>query len=566
MHSYKLNPFGTFVESHLMPGATLYAIFHRLTGELVEPHPVIRDLLQALKAGTPVSLNSAQVARMGDIAQQIVSLLDKELLVQPGHDPLASFVDHLVTRPLQNPALTYKAETGEVRLVSISMSERIYSPEPGKLPEVIEEQLPALATRVFLAADGTKTLREIYGTFGRDSQSLLGDQEFRDTIEFLTRPERQLIKLAPGREVLTLPFHPANLVPRNFYHASKWPGYDNADAISDFHLKGISDPAWEFDVIEPTVNHALRFPNEILGGLDYGSRFCDAVLEAGNLAARTHIEMLEVGGGTGSFARSFIERARTMSLSIAYRIVDLSPALADSQRRLLRDIKPEVTYTAQDATRLDLPGQKFDLIVANEVVADFPVALVERSNNGETPGFDGAGALDLKRYELSVESAPQRFYVNAGVFRFLERAWRHLNPGGSLILTEYGSETHYPAESFHLNHSEFTIHFGHVRECARRLGFEWRLQSLGDFLGINEDVRVLNGREEHLYCLNHVLTKRGVTLPFALVSASDFKRDFGDLAASLRLEPVQFLPLNNGFHYGPNLRDFLTLILRKPIE
>jgi hypothetical protein len=89
---------------------------------------------------------------------------------------------------------------------------------------------------------------------------------------------------------------------------------------------------------------------------------------------------------------------------------------------------------------------------------------------------------------------------------------------------------------------------------------------LGDFLGINEDVRVLNGREEHLHCLNHVLTKRGVTLPFALVSAGDFKRDFGDLAASLRLEPVQFLPLNNGFHYGPNLRDFLTLILRKPIE
>lgn len=564
MHNYQLNPFGTFVESRLMPGATQYAIFHRLTGELVEPHPVIRDLLQALRSGTPVSLSSAQVARMGDTARQIGALFERELLIQSGHDPLASFVDHFVTRPLQNPAFTYQTETGEVRLVSISMSERAYSPERGKLPEVIEEQLPALATRVFLAADGTKTLKEIYGTLGRDNESPLDDQEFRDTIEFLTQPERQLIKFAPNREVSTQPFHPVNLVPRNFYHASKWPGYDDAEAISDFHLKGIEDPAWEFDVIEPTVNHALRFPTEILGGLDYGSRFCDAVLEAGNLAARTHVDILEVGGGTGSFARSFIERALGRKLSIFYRIVDLSPALADSQRRLLRDLKPEVAHTSQDATQLDLPGQKFDLIIANEVIADFPVAVVDRSIDGDTQGFSGAGASDLKKYELSVDSAPQRFYVNAGVFRFLERAWCHLNPGGSLILSEYGSETHYPAESFHLNHSEFTIHFGHVRECAHRLGFECRLQSLGDFLRVNEGMPVLNGREEHLHCLNHVFQKFGVTLPFALWSETDFQRNYGELADRLRLHPIPWLPLTVGFHYGPNIRDFLVLILKKP--
>ena len=568
MRSYHLSPFATFVESHLLPAGPQYAVFHRLTGQMLEPEPAVRAFLQAAQMGSQLSLTPEQFASLGQSGHQIARLIELELLIPIGHDPLASFVDYCVGRPLQNPAITFQNEQGEVLVVSTSMAERVYSPERGQLPEVLEKRLPELATALLLAADGTKTLAQIHESLQRNSRPLLADQEFRDAIDFLSTPERQLIKFAPTPEGLANPFYPANLVPRNFYHASRWTERGTAKSIADFHVEGIEDAVWEFDVIEPTVNHGLRFPSSLLSGLDYGTRFCDALLEHNVFSGSKHgdkVEILEVGGGTGSFARSFIPRAQEKLGPISYHIMDLSPALTENQRRLLSDVEPPIGFINQDATEFDLPGCKFDLIVSNEVIADFPVAAVERRASGNSPAqFNGDGAQYVKKYSLPVNDAPDYFYVNAGVFSFLERAWHHLNPGGALVLSEYGSTSRYPVESFHLNHPEFTIHFGHVSECARRIGFECQLHSLMDFLGIDERRTVLSGREEHILCLNHVFEKLGTTLPFALFSEENFKLRYAELAARLKVSPIRFLPLLSHFHYGPNLDDFLVLGLSKP--
>ena len=566
--SYILSPFVTFIESHLHPDPSRYAVFHRLTGQLVELWPTVRSLLQAAKLGSTLSLKVEDLSQLGEEGRQIRRLIDEEFFIPNDHDVLSSLVDHYVVRPMQNPAVTYRSESGEVLLVSIKMAERIFSPESQRLPPVVEEKMSPLANELFLAADGTRTLRQIYATFQRENEPLLEDQEFRLAIEFLTAPERQLVKFTPTVEHSLDPFQPANIVPRNFYHASRWTQHDAGRSIADFHIQGIDDAIWEFDMVEPTVNHALRFPTELLGGVDYGSCFCDAVLKWGVLPARSSdaaLEILEVGGGTGSFARSFIARAHANFGELSYQVMDLSPALAENQRRILGDVRPAVGYIAQDATQFELPGQKFDLIIANEVIADFPVATVERRSTEKDAGqFAGEGAVYLKKYGLSMADAPERFYVNAGVFRFLERVWMHLAPGGALIVSEYGSQSRYPTEAFHLNHSEFSIHFGHVTECARKIGFHCRLETLKDFLGIDDRTLVLNGREEHIRCLNHVFEKYGMILPFALFSERDFKARFSDLPARIHLDPVRFLPLSSKFHYGPNIDDFLVLIMNKP--
>jgi len=429
--------------------------------------------------------------------------------------------------------------------------------------------MPPLATDLLLAADGTRSLREIHATLRTKSGSLLEDDEFRATVDFLSTSERQLIKLTQNKELLMEPFQPPNLVPRNFYHLSRWPATGAAaKSIGEFHVEGIEDAVWEFDVIEPTVNHALRFPSQVLGGLDYGSRFCDAALERGLLSTANngdHLTILEVGGGTGSFAWSFIGRAEARVPSLSYQIMDLSPALAESQRQMLSKVGIPVSFITQNATEFDLPGQSFDLIIANEVIADFSVARVERHWNGDRlSAFGGDGAGYLSKYELSLEGAPDDFYLNAGVFRFLERAWRHLTPGGTLILSEYGSQTHYPVESFHLNHPEFTIHFGHVTECARQIGYNSRLETLIGFLGIDVQQRVLNGREEHIRCLRDVFKKYGVDLPFALYSEADFNASYGELITRAQINPIRFLPLSSRYYYGANVDDFFVLILTKP--
>ena len=568
MISFKLSQFVTFIESHLVADASQYAVFHRLTGQIVEPSPTVRAVLRASKLGSPLSLEIEQLAKLGNDGLQIRRLIEERFLIPDGDDPLATFVDYLVVRPLQNPDITYRDHSGNIILARLSMAERIYSPARGQLPPVIEERMPPLATDLLLAADGTMTLRQIHATIGTKSGSPLEDDEFRTTLEFLTTSDRQLIKLASNKDILMDPFQPPNLVPRDFYHLSRWPATGAAaKSIHEFHVEGIEDGVWEFDVIEPTINHALRFPSQVLAGLDYGSRFCDEAFERDLLKSPNNgdLKILEVGGGTGSFACSFIPRAQSRVPSLSYQIMDLSPALAESQRQMLSTVGIPVSFTAQDATDFDLPDQTFDLIIANEVIADFPVARVQRrGNGGNLSDFAGDGAVYLSKYELLLENAPDDFYVNAGVFRFLERAWRHLTPGGTLILSEYGSQTHYPVESFHLNHPEFTIHFGHVTECARQIGYNSRLETLIGFLGIDVQQRVLNGREEHIRCLRDVFKKYGVDLPFALYSEADFNAGYGELITRAHINPIRFLPLSSRYYYGANVDDFFVLILTKP--
>jgi hypothetical protein len=85
-----------------------------------------------------------------------------------------------------------------------------------------------------------------------------------------------------------------------------------------------------------------------------------------------------------------------------------------------------------------------------------------------------------------------------------------------------------------------------------------------EFLGIDDDVLVLNGREEHLLCLNHVLRNYGDALPYAIIAKSEFEKRCARVVEQTGLCGYSFSPLSMGFHYGPSVRDFLVLILNKP--
>ena len=531
MPTYRINPYISFIENRLFPGVIQRAVFHRLTGQIIE-----HDFTISLTAD----------------AVQLRQLVQSGFLITQDYDPLSPLLDWYVARPIQNPALVYRSKTGERVLVRTSMKQTVYSPKLDELPQVVEEELAPLVAEIWLMADGTRTLREL----------LSASQEARAAVDFLTTQERQLIKLTPRREELDDPFSSVNIVPRNLYHSDK----KDQPTITDFHLHEIEEATWEFDFIEPTVNHSFRFPHEALGGVDYGSRFCLSTLKPEVVPLLDHsdrLEVLEVGGGTGSFARSFIQQADSSGTSVNYHILDLSPALMENQRNLLSELLPASSHFHQDATEFDLPGRAFDLIVSNEVIADFPVASVQRGNDGR---WQGDGAYYLDKYDLSDKDAPDSFLVNAGVFRFIERAWKHLKPGGTLIVSEYGSEHYYPAASFNLNHDEYTIHFGHLVACAAKVGFQCRLLTLKEFLGLDDEVLVLNGREEHLLCLNHVFKNYGEVLPYAVISKSDFQNRVQRIVEETGLIGYSFSPLRTGYHFGPNIKDFFVLIMNKQKE
>ncbi|HEX5883923.1 MAG TPA: SAM-dependent methyltransferase [Pyrinomonadaceae bacterium] len=564
MLTYSLNPYISFVESRLFPEFLQQAIFHRLTGEIVEPGERVYSRLFAMKSGGQISLSKDDFNSADGM--QLQQLIQKQFLIPEGYDPLAPLLEQYVARPIQNPAVAYRSKTREWILVRTSMEHTVYSRRRDELPEIIEEKLSPLAADILLLADGARTLQQIFSAL-RDG-NILTDSEFRTAIDFLTTQERQLIKCTARLEDLDHPFTYVNIVPRNLYHAERkdQPHPDSSnETIIDFHLHGIEDASWEFDQIEPTVNHSFRFPHEALGGLDYGSRFCLTTLrpEVVPLLNRSpRLDVLEVGGGTGSFARAFLQQAARLNwTSLNYHILDLSPALMDSQRKVLSGLLPESRHFQQDATEFDLPGRSFDLIISNEVIADFPVASLQRNKDRE---WQGEGAYYLDKYNLSTKDAPDSFVVNSGAFRFIERAWKHLRPGGTLLVTEYGAEQRYAARSYNLNHDEFTIHFGHLAACAAKIGFQCRLLTLKKFLGFDDEVLVLNGREEHLLCLNHVFKNYGHVLPYAVISKSDFEHRCQSIVEETGLIGYSFSPLRTGYHFGPNIRDFFVLIMNKP--
>jgi hypothetical protein len=276
--------------------------------------------------------------------------------------------------------------------------------------------------------------------------------------------------------------------------------------------------------------------------------------------------MLEVGGGTASFARSFLDHAAERNIEIKYSLVDLSETLFEAQQQALDNYLSKDKHFLQNATDLNLPGQKFDLIIANEVIADFPVAFVARSKGEEGNVWTGTGVESAKRFSLAQENSPATFMINQGVFEFIERTWEHLVPGGTAILTEYGGPDLYPVRTHHLNHDEYSIHFGHLAKCARSIGFGCRILPLSEFLSLDDSVEVLAGQEEHILCLNHVLNGHGVSLPYAILSRTDFAERVGSIPKQIELSGYSFTPLSNSFHYGPTLDQFFVAIMKKPVS
>ena len=124
MPTYRINPYISFIENRLFPGVIQRAVFHRLTGEIIE-HDFTRSL-------TTDEIKLRQLIQSG-------------ILITPDYDPLAPLLDWYVARPIQNPALMYRSKTGEWMLVRTSMKQTVYSPKRDELPAVIEEQLSPIS-------------------------------------------------------------------------------------------------------------------------------------------------------------------------------------------------------------------------------------------------------------------------------------------------------------------------------------------------------------------------------------------------------------------------------------
>lgn len=268
-------------------------------------------------------------------------------------------------------------------------------------------------------------------------------------------------------------------------------------SLATYHKETITDPVKQFEDEEITLSHVYRRPHPALGGLSYGARFAEMCCQTGSLKSRAKI--LEVGGGVGFFGNNFLSYIRKnhpdIYDTIHYTFLDLSSTLLSSQQRLNESHKERTAFIEGNIENYDFGRNQFDLVIANEMIADLEVAKLKKSFffSDESP----SGSLEevvafCKRCGLNFEDAFDEFLVNIGAFRCITKFKEILSPDGKAIIVEYGNLHSYPNASVLKGHTEFSIHFGHLIRVAKSLGFRVDFSNMLNFMGFKEDVKVLD--------------------------------------------------------------------------
>lgn len=319
------------------------------------------------------------------------------------------------------------------------------------------------------------------------------------------------------------------------------------EKLHRFH-RGVTRLADHFEREERTLSHMFRMAHPGLGGLSFGERLGEILKQRGCLVADGCV--LDIGAGAGFHARDCLARLKKVKCGQGlYVSLDLAPGLLAAQRRMSSTFFRRAFIQA-NAMSMPFGPCVFDTVIANEVVADFPVERVLKRRAVRHP--------DIKKYGLSTDDAPGEFLVNTGIFRFLEELRRILKPGGCAVITEYGEEWCYPTKTQLPRHAEYSVHFAHVMTVAKRLGFRVSYDTLFDFLKFSPSVEVITGNS--LSQLQRLLRYLGRRLDSFAYTEEMLKSSLGGLLP--RIHNLQFLPLSALAAFF-RIRDFKVLVLKK---
>jgi len=280
--------------------------------------------------------------------------------------------------------------------------------------------------------------------------------------------------------------------------------------LSLYHEQEISDPFGQFEHVETTVSHLYRDPHPALGGKSYGARFAQVLLE--EKAFGGGFQALEIGCGTGIFGLKFLREVKASAFELyknsRYTFFDASPVLTESQKELNKEHGSIVSFQRGNACTFSFDEGKYSLVICNEMIADLPVIKLKR---GEQPkeGLEKE-AWDLaERIQLDFSDAPPQFVLNIGALQLITNIWRALAPGGRAYIVEYGSPHAYATARDVTDHTEYTIHFGHLIAAAKHLGMEATLFPLHEFLRFSGDIRVMD-EPSHNSLFRHLLPFLGI--------------------------------------------------------
>ena len=342
-------------------------------------------------------------------------------------------------------------------------------------------------------------------------------------------------------------------------------GFEGEEHLEDFHhheLTGSAEDDGHFDLIETTVSHLFREPNETLNGLTYGRVLMRQLRQLGWFNPKPKV-ILEVGGGLGYLARELGKELLPFEKqSIKYLSLDITQPFLKLQVSRAKAGGWNCTGTRANGEALPFGDNSVDLVIDNENMADMtPVKLTKKElTEGKGDTEQHQEALDwIRRLRLPIEANPPDDVIfNLGPIRFVAELWRVLKPGGHAFLTEFGIEEGWPAPVKLPGHTEYEVQYSHLRQAVRWLGFQERYLSLPQFLALKPDTKVLcTGAAYTIESFCQAMNK-----PFGVraYTEKELQQALGDV-----------LPRLHGCHYHDvadpawfGLLDFKVLLLEKP--
>lgn len=540
-------------------------LYHDLVGDIMQLHEKVIGFIDFF--AEPRRESEARAAFKdeflpGDLDAFFETLTKHLVLLREGEDD-----ERIVAEwyPIHGPwVLSYRPKQGRPVLCYKDRREG----------EAVIDNLSPVLGRLWSMCTGDLSVTELVGRLKREfpNEPHL-DDIVRETVKGWAHSRRQLLKMLPrprqAFELVGLPPYVYSTMPYPRLRESEAPAAD--PSLRDYHKLDITDADEQFERRETTLSHAFRVPHPALENRTYGVQLARVLVERDAVpddGGRSPMTFVEVGGGTGYFARAFLDglalRAPRAYNRMRYVIVDLAPALRASQREKTQSHKDKVRIVGGDAQTLPLPDASVDLLVANEMIADLPVMPVRRVDVDGTSGEDGGpGAQVVRKYGLPIDDAPGLFSVNIGAIALVEELARVLKPGGTAFLSEFGSYTSYPEQSTHLDHPEFSIHFGHLRVAAAKLGLEATVEELPAFIKLDGKVKVLQTTQSFFDVLRAFLAQHGVKLEKVAYTEEMFRELVGGKLEVDRLDGLKFTPCGQRV-LGLKPPEFKVLLLRKP--
>jgi SAM-dependent methyltransferase len=541
-------------------------LFHDLYGYLMEMSPDIAEMIESFSDGVDTKETIAYYqGKFGDAdpGQFVETLAGHAVLVDPAEDEVEGIWAMV---PIHGKWNVWRRKDDRLTFWTA------WGDNP-----VQQILLDADETAIWDAFDGTKRLIEL--------RHHHDNAKIASLVRKLTHSDVQALKLSvmpwsvyAKRPAMAPPYLTSTMPYPRWTPGTRAPGAREAAAgdprasmnfisPTEYYKSDVTDADAQFDHQETTLSHLLRVPHPALGGKTYGQKLADVLIARGNVP-EGKVRVLEIGAGLGYVARDVIAALSAAGRTVEYTIVELAPALAKAQQERLG--ATAATWVMGDVLALELPAASFDLILSNEMAGDLPAIQLTRHDLGLAPDQGIVDREKLAAYskiaadrDVNLNDAPDPMYLMTGAFELIERIGKWLAPGGHAVVTEFGDRSAWPKLSTHLDHPEFSTHFGQLHQLAKAGGLEASIEFVIDLLDFDRDQKGLATTRSHFRALRALAAGSELDLPKIGYTPELLEQTVGDKLDLPRIGELRWDRIEDRL-MGLVPHEFKALLLHRP--